>query len=65
MAHRSTAGLPATPSCLGRTCLKWQPNGELAALDLQLVLERLALVDQDANALVDRTGEPLPCPLTS
>ncbi len=65
MAHRAPTSTSATPSCLGRTCLKWQPNGELTALDLQLVLERLALVDQDANVLVDRACEPLPCPLTS
>jgi hypothetical protein len=27
--------------CLGRTCLKWGSDGELADLDLCLVLERL------------------------
>lgn len=52
MVH-TTQGL--TTSCLGRTCLKWQPNGELTALDLQLVLERLAQVDQDVVAILDRT----------
>ena len=52
MVH-TTQGL--TPSCLGRTCLKWQPDGELTALDLQLVLERLAQVDQDVVAILDRT----------
>ena len=34
-------------SCLGSTCLKWGADGELTALDLNLVLERLALVDQE------------------
>jgi hypothetical protein len=32
-------------SCLGRTCLKWGADGELAAVDKQLVLQRLALQD--------------------
>ncbi|MEB3276303.1 MAG: hypothetical protein VKM92_04975 [Cyanobacteriota bacterium] len=31
--------------CLGRTCLKWGADGELTALDLALVMERLAQVD--------------------
>ncbi len=52
MVH-TTQGL--TTSCLGRTCLKWQPDGELTALDLQLVLERLAQVDQDVVVILDRT----------
>jgi hypothetical protein len=52
MVH-TTQGLAT--SCLGRTCLKWQPDGELTALDLQLVLERLAQVDQDVVAILDRT----------
>jgi hypothetical protein len=42
-------------SCLGRTCLKWGPDGELTALDLELVLLRLAEVDQDVSALVEGT----------
>lgn len=31
--------------CLGLTCLKWSSSGELEAIDLQLVLERLATAD--------------------
>ena len=31
--------------CLGRTCLKWQSDGELSALDRSLILERLQQVD--------------------
>jgi hypothetical protein len=42
-------------SCLGRTCLQWGPDGELTALDLELVLLRLAAVDQDVSALVEGT----------
>lgn len=38
-------------NCLGRTCLKWQANGELTDLDLQLVLERLSQADQAGTAL--------------
>lgn len=52
-------------SCLGRTCLKWEADGELTPLDLRLVLERLALVDQDATVLLDRTVDDLPCPSIS
>ena len=33
-------------SCLGSTCLKWGANGDLTAQDLDLVLDRLAQVDQ-------------------
>jgi hypothetical protein len=43
--------VPTQLSCLGRTCLKWQANGELTDLDLQLVLERLAQADQTGTAL--------------
>ncbi|QPN68034.1 hypothetical protein [Synechococcus sp. CBW1006] len=39
-------------SCLGRTCLKWEADGDLTALDLKLVLERLAQVDADVAALL-------------
>ena len=62
MVH-TTQGL--TTSCLGRTCLKWQPDGELTALDMQLVLERLAQVDQDVVAILDRTVDEIPCPSIS
>ena len=41
-------------TCLGRTCLKWSADGELTALDLGLVLERLAQVDPEVTGL--RTG---------
>lgn len=37
-------------SCLGRTCLKWSPNGELSAPDLQLIVERLRLADHQADS---------------
>ncbi len=30
-----------SPDCLGSTCLKWAADGNLTALDLDLVLERL------------------------
>ncbi|MEB3296694.1 MAG: hypothetical protein VKL23_04080 [Cyanobacteriota bacterium] len=41
----------ALSNCLGRTCLKWGEDGELTALDFNLVMERLALVDQEVAAL--------------
>lgn len=45
-------------SCLGRTCLKWSADGELTTLDLHLVLERLALVDQEVTALLQDNLNP-------
>jgi hypothetical protein len=32
-------------NCLGSTCMKWNPSGELSELDLHNVLQRLARVD--------------------
>lgn len=43
---------PIATDCLGRTCLQWGADGELTALDLSLVLARLAQVDQEVSALV-------------
>lgn len=49
-------------SCLGLTCLEWKANGELSALDLRLVMDRLARVDRHVAALCQSNGgyEPLP-----
>ncbi len=49
-------------SCLGRTCLHWAADGELSSLDRDLVLERLALVDRDMQALHQHGLLPEPCP---
>ena len=53
-----------TPSisgdCLGRTCLKWSCDGELTALDLGLVLERLAKVDLEMSSLSLENVDSLP-----
>lgn len=38
-------------TCLGRTCMKWRDDGELTAIDFNLVMERLAQVDRDVAAL--------------
>ncbi|MGL6135008.1 MAG: hypothetical protein ACRC1L_12590 [Prochlorococcaceae cyanobacterium] len=54
MADSNTT-ISASRSCLGRTCLKWGADGQLTALDLDLVLERLAQVDQDVAALRQAT----------
>lgn len=40
----------ASESCLGRTCLKWTPDGELSATDAQLILQRLREVDAQLEA---------------
>jgi hypothetical protein len=52
-------------TCLGRTCLHWEGSGELSASDLALVLERLALADQDAVAELLSSRTIQPCPLIS
>ncbi len=49
MANSNTRNQATT--CLGRTCLKWGADGELTALDFDLVMERLAQVDRDVAAL--------------
>lgn len=59
MATPTTAADPG--SCLGRTCLKWEGDGALSALDFELVMQRLALVDQDVAALRNGTLESNPC----
>ena len=40
----------SSESCLGRTCMKWQPDGELTSLVLQLILQRLSRTDAQLNA---------------
>ncbi|MEB3297139.1 MAG: hypothetical protein VKL23_06355 [Cyanobacteriota bacterium] len=52
-------------TCLGRTCLKWSSDGELTSLDLLLVLERLAQVDQEVSALRTDSSDCQPCPSIS
>jgi len=64
-AYRHTHTEGGHMTCLGRTCLKWQGDGELTALDRQLVLQRLVLVDQDATDLLSRLANDLPCPSLS
>ena len=49
-------------TCLGRTCLKWSPDGELTSVDLLLVLERLAQVDQQVTLLRNDGLDRQPCP---
>lgn len=64
-----TDALPTLISgdCLGRTCLQWQPDGELTALDLCLVLDRLAQVDAEVLALVEQSAarQPTASPMPS
>ena len=56
---------PIVSDCLGRTCLQWGCDGELTALDLGLVLERLAQVDLEMASLSLDTPESQPCPSLS
>jgi hypothetical protein len=51
-------------SCLGRTCLQWSRDGELASGDLELVWERLAQVDQGMAAERKRSLSAHPYPST-
>jgi hypothetical protein len=51
----------ASGSCLGRTCLKWSADGELTALDLSLVLERLAPGDREVSAVPQSSLDSQPC----
>lgn len=44
-AQPEVAGGLQPTTCLGRTCLKWTPDGELSAQDVQLILQRLGQVD--------------------
>jgi hypothetical protein len=52
---------PTVNDCLGRTCLKWSADGELTSVDLILVLERLAQVDQEMTSLRTGSLNPQPC----
>jgi hypothetical protein len=59
-SHFPAAPVAAGTTCLGRTCLKWGADGELSALDLSLVLERLAQVDQEVTGLSQDSLQPCP-----
>ena len=43
---------------LGRTCMKWGGDGELAPQDLQAILARLSAVDGEASGLMDCPVDP-------
>jgi hypothetical protein len=51
--------------CMHITCLKWNTDGELSAFDLQLVLGRLARVDQHVAAIWGNNLDLEPCPSIS
>jgi hypothetical protein len=55
------ATAPVAADCLGRTCLKWSADGELTSIDLLLVLERLAQVDQQVSSLCLDSLDSQPC----
>ena len=55
----------SSSSCLGSTCLKWGSDGALTALDLSLVLERLAQVDQEMTSLRQGSFDSGPSPSIS
>lgn len=55
---QSRFGDTAPDDCLGRSCMKWGNDGELSALDLQSILQRLSAVDEQASGLLDCPVEP-------
>lgn len=55
------ATAPVAADCLGRTCLKWSADGEITSIDLLLVLERLAQVDQQVSSLCLDSLDSQPC----
>jgi len=57
--------LSGSSSCVGSTCLKWGSDGELTALDLSLVLERLTQVDQELTSLRQGSFDSGPSPSIS
>ena len=44
---------PDRANCLGSSCMKWGADGELSAIDLQSILQRLSAVDEQASTLMD------------
>ena len=50
-----------TASCQRRTCLKWELNGELSALDRQNLMQLLCQVDKQA-CVDDQNIAPDPAP---
>lgn len=61
VATAPVAAAPVAADCLGRTCLKWSADGELTSIDLLLVLERLAQVDQQVSSLCLDSLDSQPC----
>ena len=43
---------------IGRSVMKWGRDGELSALDLQAILQRLSAVDDQAAGLMNCPLEP-------
>lgn len=61
MALHSAFGSGAGPddaTDIGRSVMKWGRDGELSALDLQAILQRLSAVDDQAAGLMDCPLEP-------
>jgi hypothetical protein len=44
---------PEKATCLGSSCMKWGADGELSAIDLQSILQRLSAVDEQASTLMN------------
>ena len=49
--NNSGVSEPARGDCLGSTCMKWTASGELSEIDLHRVMERLARVDENLDAI--------------
>jgi hypothetical protein len=64
MAQTTRRGLSHAPAaadsvepCLGRTCLQWRANGELAEPDASLILARLQAADPVLAELLAGGGD--------
>ena len=51
-----------TDSCQRRTCLKWEINGELSAVDRQNLMQLLCQVDKQACIDADPDGSSANAP---
>ena len=49
--NKSGVSGAARGDCLGSTCMKWTASGELSERDLHRVMERLARVDENLDAI--------------
>ena len=52
MSFETRSNFESTPNP-GSSCMKWGADGELSAIDLQYILQRLSAVDEQASTLMN------------